>query len=204
MLKEICLGRGQRRSLIRLFLMILPMLPVTALSGESDWRVGAYAGQYYDSEPAGFTQGNANYLSHYMLAVTASRQLWHSNDFPLALEVDGMIGHQFGLATLNEIAIAPALSWGGFPWQDTLPTHFRVAPVGISYTTSISPLERGSAGNGSSTLNFLFIELAFSASQEKSKEVFIRLHHRCAVYDLLNNYGANGEDFLSVGYRYQY
>jgi hypothetical protein len=196
--------RGQWRRLIGLFLMVLTLLPVTALSGEGDWRFGAYAGQYYDSEPAGFTQGNANYLSHYMLAVTASRQLWRSSSLPLALEVDGMIGHQFGLTTLNEIALAPALSWGGFPWQETLPTHFRVAPVGISYTSSISPLERGSTGNGSQTLNFLFLELAFSAPQAPSKEVFIRLHHRCAVYDLLNNYGANGEDFLAVGYRYQY
>jgi hypothetical protein len=34
--------------------------------------------------------------------------------------------------------------------------------------------------------------------------VFVRLHHRCAVYDLLNNYGANGEDFLAFGYRYRF
>jgi len=27
------------------------------------------------------------------------------------------------------------------------------------------------------------------------------LHHRCAVYDLINNYGANGEDFFTIGYR---
>ena len=34
--------------------------------------------------------------------------------------------------------------------------------------------------------------------------LLVRLHHRCAVYDLLNNYGANGEDFLSFGYRVRF
>jgi hypothetical protein len=180
---------------------LLTLAPVLALAGERDWSVGGYGGQYYDSEPAGFTQGNANYLNHYLLAVTASRTVWRSTTLPLSLEVDGMIGHQFGLATLNEIAIAPALRWGGFPWQEILQTYFRVAPLGVSYTTLISPLERGQTGNGSHTLNFLFLELAFSTPQEKSKEVFIRLHHRCAIYDLLNSYGANGEDFSVLGYR---
>jgi hypothetical protein len=48
------------------------------------------------------------------------------------------------------------------------------------------------------------IEFAFSSPKEKSEQVFIRLHHRCTVYDLLNNYGANGEDFLSLGYRHYF
>ncbi len=29
----------------------------------------------------------------------------------------------------------------------------------------------------------------------------MRLHHRCAIYDTLNNYGAHGEDFFAMGYR---
>jgi hypothetical protein len=115
--------------------------------------------------------------------------------------VIGMVGHQFGLATVNEIALAPVLNWGGFPWNSLLQTNLRVGPIGASYTTSISPLERGTDGNGSQWLNFLMIEFAFSSPKEKSEQVFIRLHHRCTVYDLLNNYGANGEDFLSLGYR---
>jgi len=27
------------------------------------------------------------------------------------------------------------------------------------------------------------------------------LHHRCTIYDLMNNYGANGEDFFALGWR---
>ena len=180
------------------------MIPAIAFCDGSDWSIGGYGGQYYDSEPAGLTQGNANYLNQYIVAVTASRTVWHSNAIPLSLEIDGMIGQQFGLASLSEIAIAPVLRWSSFPWKETLQTDFRFGPLGVSYTTSVSPLERGISGNGSHMLNFLLIELAFSHPQMKSKEVFMRLHHRCAIYDLLNNYGANGEDFLAFGFRHHF
>jgi hypothetical protein len=85
-----------------------------------------------------------------------------------------------------------------------LQTDLRLGPLGLSYTTSVSPLERGTDGRGTQTLNFLMIELAFSSPQRKSQEYFVRLHHRCAIYDLINNYGANGEDFLALGYRHRF
>jgi hypothetical protein len=187
-----------------IFLSVFLMIPASAFCDEADWSIGGYGGQYYDSEPAGLTHGNANFLNQYLVAVTASRTVWRSKALPLSLEIDGMIGHQFGLASLDEIAIAPVLRWSSFPWKNTLQTDLRVGPLGVSYTTSVSPLERGKDGSGSQTLNFLLIELAFSLPQMKSKEVFVRLHHRCSSYDLLNNYGANGEDFLALGYRHHF
>ncbi len=162
--------------------------------------MGAYAGKYYDTEPAGFTQGKANFSEHYLVAVTAKKTVWRSASWPLSLEIDGMLGLQSGAATLGEVAIAPALRWSGFPWNGTLHTSVSVAPLGISYTSSVSPLELGQDGKGSRVLNWLFLELALSKPSEKSTELFMRLHHRCSVYDLLNNYGANGEDFFSVGF----
>lgn len=197
---------GRQRLGLRqcLFFIILPvffMIPASATCHESDWSVGGYGGQYYDSEPAGLTQGNARFIRQYMVAVNATRTVWRAQSLPLSLEMDGMLGQQFGIATLSEIAIAPVLRWSSFPWQEILQTDFRFGPLGVSYTTSVSPLERGITGNGSHTLNFLLIELAFSHPEVKTKEYFVRLHHRCAIYDLLNNYGANGEDFLVLGYR---
>ncbi len=96
-------------------------------------------------------------------------------------------GQQSGQASLTEIAVAPALRWSGFPWNNTLHTSFAFAPFGISYTTSVSPLERGRDGLGARTLNWLFLELAFSRPGDKSNEFFMRLHHRCTVYDLIND-----------------
>jgi hypothetical protein len=59
-------------------------------------------------------------------------------------------------------------------------------------------------GGGSQTLNDLLTELAFPRPQNKSAEVFMRLHHRCALYYMLNDKGANGEDFLVFGYRHHF
>jgi hypothetical protein len=161
-----------------------------------------YGGQYYDSEPAGLlTNGNATFLSQYLVALTASRTIWRSEALPISLEIDGMIGQQFGLASLSEIGMAPVLRWSSFPWKEILQTDVRFGPLGVSYTATVSPLERNKYGSGSNTLNLLLIEFDFSLPRMKSKEVFVRLHHRCAIYDLLNNYGVNGEDFLALGYR---
>lgn len=189
------------RQLSHMTLPVLLMIPASAFCGEADWSIGGYGGKYYDTMPAGLTQRDARFLGQYMVALTASRTIWRSEALPLSLELDGMIGQQFGLASLSEIAIAPVLRWSSFPWKNILQTDFRTGPLGISYTTSVSPLERGREGKGSRTLNFLFIEFAFSLPHAQSKEVFVRLHHRCAIYDLVNDYGANGEDFLALGYR---
>lgn len=195
---------GYLQQLSFMFLTVFLMIPANAFCDDSDWSIGGYAGQYYDSEPAGIVNGHADFLNQYIVALTANRTVWSTQALPLSLEVDGMIGYQFGLASLGEIAIAPVFRWSSFPWKDTLQTDFRVGPLGISYTTSLSPLERGTNDRGSQTLNFFLVELAFSLPQKKSEEVFLRLHHRCSLYDVLNNYGANGEDFLAVGFRQHY
>lgn len=192
------------RKLSERLLPLFLMFQTPAFCDELDRSIGGYGGQFYDSEPAGLTQGRANFQKHYLVALTGSKTVWRSATLPLSLEIDGMVGQQFGMESLTEIAVAPALRWSRFPWGDTLQTDLRFAPLGVSYTSKISALERGTDGNGSRTLNFLFIELAFSRPQMKSNEFFVRIHHRCALYDLLNNFGANGEDFLTLGYRFRF
>ncbi|MDH5709496.1 MAG: hypothetical protein OEY75_10320 [Hylemonella sp.] len=193
--------QGAARLTARLALGVVLLLPLGVRTQEAGWSVGFYAGQYYDTEPAGIIKGDASFLPQYLVALTASRPVWRSERWPLSLEIDIVLGQQFGLASLTEVAAAPALRWSGFPWNDSLPTALRVAPLGISHTSSVSPLERGVNNAGDHTLNFLLIELAFAAPQQRDHEFFVRLHHRCTIYDLLNNYGANGEDFLTFGFR---
>lgn len=185
-------------------LVAILMLPGRAQCELSDWSVGVYGGKFYDTEPAGLINGRASFLNQNMVALTASKTVWRSESFPFSLEIDGMIGYQYGISSLGEIAIAPVLRWSSFPWENYLQTDLRLGPLGFSYTTTVSPLELGPDGKGSRALNFLMIELAFSRPGLPSKEFFVRLHHRCAVYDLLNNYGANGEDFLALGYRHRF
>jgi hypothetical protein len=184
-----------------LFFWLGVLLPAAAWCQPGGWSLGVYGGPYYDSEPAGFVNGRAGFKEQYLLALTASKTLWRSESLPLALELDGMLGQQWGQVSLQEVALVPVLRWSGFPWNKHLQTALRVGPIGVSYTTEVSPLERGPDGRGSQWLSFLMLELAFAPPQEKNWEVFVRLHHRCAIYDRLNNYGANGEDFATVGWR---
>lgn len=179
----------------------LALLPLSLSAQALDWSVGSYVGRYHDLEPAGFIQGRANFVDQYMVALTASKTLWRSTSMPLSLEIDAMLGQQSGVAPLAEIAVAPALRWTGFPWNKHLHTSVAFAPLGISYTTQVSPLERGRDGLGSQGLNWLFLEVALSRPSDPATEFFMRLHHRCTIYDLLNNYGANGEDFFALGFR---
>lgn len=192
---------GPRRLAIAVVALWCALYPRLGMAQEPEWSAGLYAGKYYDTEPAGFINGRAGFVEQHMLAITAKKTLWQSATLPLALELDAMLGLQTGIASLGEIAVAPALRWSGFPWNDTLRTSVSVAPLGISYTTKISPLELGRDGKGSRVLNWLFLEVALSSPRSKHTEFFARLHHRCAVYDLLNDYGANGEDFFALGFR---
>lgn len=187
-----------------LFFLAIPASISSAYGGENSWSIGGYSGQYYDSEPAGLINGRGEFKSQAIVALTASRAVWQFEALPMSLEIDGMIGYQFGLASLYEAAISPVLRWSSFPWKNTVQTDLRFAPLGISYTTMVSPLERGREGKGSNILNLLLVELDFSLPGKKSSEIFVRLHHRCAIYDLLNDYGANGEDFLALGIRKYY
>jgi hypothetical protein len=182
----------------------LPLLPASVLAAEPDWSLGVYAGTYYDSEPAGLTQGRANFLDQHLVALTGSKTVWRAASWPLSLEIDGMVGQQFGRESLTEIAVAPVVRWSGLPGRQWLRIDLRLAPLGLSHTSTVSSLERGPDGRGSRTLNYFFIELAFARPQATAHELFVRLHHRCSLYDQINNYGANGEDFLALGYRYRF
>lgn len=194
---------GWRRAIgVWIGLILVGVMP--ALAQEPKWSVGGYVGKYYDTEPAGLTQGRANFLDHYLVALTASKTVWRADSWPLSIELDAMIGQQSGWVSLTELAVAPAVRIGGFPWRNWLRTDLRLAPLGISYTSTVSPLERGPEGQGSQFLNYLFLELAVSRPTSPAHEMFVRIHHRCAIYDLLNNYGANGEDFLTIGYRIRF
>lgn len=186
-----------------LCLALLALAP-HARAQEPEWSIGAYIGQYYDTEPAGALTGRAGFEDHYLLALTGSKAVWRSATLPLTLEMDGMVGLQDGKASLGEIALAPALRWSGLSLGSTVRMDLRAAPLGISYTTSVGPMEQGRNGQGSQWLNWLFLEATFYRPTDQRHEYFVRLHHRCAIYDLLNDYGANGEDFLSVGFRLRF
>ncbi len=183
------------------FLAAPPLHAAHARTPEPRWSAGGYGGRFYDSSPNFLlTLRETHFEDHHLVAANATAVLWQAGRWPLSLVLDLVAGRQFGQADLTELATAPVLYWGGFPWDDHLHTRVGFGPFGVSWLSGLSPLERTGKG-GSRWLNFLVLEVAFALPGWPLNELFVRLHHRCDVLGLLNDYGMNGEDFLVVGYR---
>ncbi len=184
-----------------LLLSLVPFFPVYARTVDAEWSLGLYGGMFYNTSPIQlFMLEKPQFRKHYILATNGTRTLWQSESWPVSVVMDVVVARQSGQANLTEVSAAPVLQWSGFPWSNRLRTVFGFGPFGASWLSKVSPLERSSKG-GSPWLNFLVLEVAFAHPAKPRDVLFIRLHHRCGILGLLNDYGMNGEDFLVVGYR---
>jgi hypothetical protein len=184
-----------------LLTVFFPVQSTLAEDSKYDMSLGVYGGQFYKPHPEALLTGQkTEFKDQYISSLVFTKTLWQSASYPLSVEIEGVLSYQFGVASLGEIGVVPVLRWDGFPWNEYLKTDFRFGPIGLSYTSSVSPMERNEKG-GSQWLNFLIVELGFSLPSSKEKEMFIRLHHRCSIFNTMNDYGTNGEDFLAVGFR---
>ena len=91
------------------------VVPISGHAQDDVWKWGVYDSKYYDTEPGGFINGRADFKEQYLLAVTATKPAWTSKNRPISIEWDIMAGQQGGLASITEIAAAPALRLSGFP-----------------------------------------------------------------------------------------
>ena len=184
-----------------LFTIIFSVL-ATSSQASQDWNIGIYAGKFYDSTPlkalAGFR--DTSFEDHYMLSLSVGKKIWQSQHLPLSIEIETMIGQQFGEANITELAVAPLLRWDGLPWNYDAPVVFRVAPIGVSWLSKVSPLEPNKSG-GEQWLNYFVLDAGYQLPNHKGSEVFFRLHHRCTYFELLGDDVKNGEDFVGIGYR---
>lgn len=166
-----------------------------------DWDLGLFAGKFYDSSPASFVGfEHTKFLDHYIIGGAVARNIYRMDSCPLSIEIEGLLAAQFGKDELFEVGIAPRITWSGFPWNDYVFTRFRVAPIGVSVTSSKNVLEQQKAGTGKNLLYYAFFEVALSPPDAEDHEFFLRLHHRCAFFDSMGK-NINGEDFFMLGYR---
>lgn len=177
------------------------MFAATAGQGVS---VAGYVGRYYDSAPDDVLLGkHTAFADQNIVSLILSKDIWRSQSYPLTIELEGVGSYQFGKQSLWEFGIVPVFRWDGFPWNDVVKTSFRFGPIGLSYTSSVSSFERTEKG-ASRWLNFLVAEVSFALPDDDNDEVFVRLHHRCSIFGLMNNYDTNGEDFVGVGLRHSF
>ncbi|PID49890.1 MAG: hypothetical protein CR991_04390 [Proteobacteria bacterium] len=192
---------------VLIFIMVgLFALPVWA--GGGSFGLAIYAGQFYDSTPIKALTGfrDSQFEDHYMFGLAVNREIWASANWPVSVELEGVMAQQFGKADLTELAVAPVLKWQPFASSSLLSgVQVRFAPVGVSWLSKPSPMEPQDKQNGR-FLNYLVAELAVSTANKQlsESEIFVRLHHRCTVFELWGDNVKNGEDFLAVGYRHYF
>ena len=121
------------------------------------------------------------------------------------MEVDGTIAKRFGRDREWEFNIQPVVRWTSLPWNHLLYTNVRIAPLGFSYASGVSPWELHWAGNnhGSRILNFLTAEVTLKATPDSAAEVFVKTHHRSGIYGTIND-THGGSTYLTAGYRRQF
>ena len=152
-----------------------------------------------------FANVNPLFASSFLVAGSVSYEAYRFKTLPLMLEFDATVAKRFGEDRQWEVAGQPVLRWTSFPLNHILYTNLRVAPLGVSYVSGISPWELHWAGNptGSRILNFLSVEMTFKADAATSGEWFIKSHHRSGIFGLVND-THGGSTYITTGYRHRF
>jgi hypothetical protein len=200
-----------------LTLCLFAPLPLLAQSPTRDrtWFATVYAGQWFSgSAPTpGQTLGtqDAGFQDSYFVSALLSRVLVPElkTELPLtgplidgsSIELEGQIGHHFGLQDHAEVTLA--LLWRSRDFAMPL-TNGRLNVAvgeGLSYALSRPAYEGIAHGQEPRKfLNYLTFEAEFSHLSLPGVSVVPRVHHRSGIFGVIAPRGS-GSDFIGIGLR---
>jgi hypothetical protein len=200
-----------------LALCLFAPLPLLAQSPARDrtWFATVYGGQWFsESAPnPGQTLGtqDAGFQDSYFVSALLSRVLMRElkTELPLvgpliddsSIELEGQIGHHFGLQDHAEVTLA--LLWRSRDFVMPL-TNGRLnlaVGEGLSYALSRPAYEGVSHGQEPRKfLNYLTLEAEFSHPSLPGVSVVPRVHHRSGIYGVIAPRGS-GSNFIGIGLR---
>jgi hypothetical protein len=188
----------------------LPLL-AQSLPRDRTWFATVYAGQWFsESAPdPGQTLGtqDAGFQDSYLVSALLSRVLVRElkTEVPLiddsSIELEGQIGHHFGLQDHAEVTLA--LQWRSRDFTVPLTNgRFNLAiGDGLSYALSRPAYEGVSHGQEPRKfLNYLTLEAEFSHPSLPGVSVVPRVHHRSGIYGVIAPRGS-GSNFIGIGLR---
>lgn len=175
-----------------------------ALLEERPWAVSVFGG-YLFSTTFIETYRSPSHISlkdDGVVGALAQRRLFALHPH-LDLEVEGGLVYRTSEA-LWEIHGLVVLRWDYFPWNDLVYTTFAVAS-GPSYTFGLSQQEklRSNDGRTSMFLNNFSPELTFALPDKPHIMLFIRHHHRSAVFGAIKGLNVS-IDYGVVGLRLRF
>jgi hypothetical protein len=172
------------------------------IKADKGWFLSIYGGQVNEDSLENTLTLNANYVNSYFCAFTAGKKLanYRGN---IDIEAGGQIVKHWGIQDHFEFNALIILRWLPFPWDEYLDTSFAVGD-GISYATKYPEIEVGKKHPVSQKiLNYLMFELAFVVPKKPNWSVFIRLHHRSAMFGLIGGEDG-GSNAAGIGFRYTF
>lgn len=120
------------------------------------------------------------------------------------------VGKRFGNMRETEFWAVWTTRWKKFPWNDIVYTTVSLS-TGLSYATSVSPIERSrdGRGKGSRLLHFFAPEITFALPNRRSLELVFRYHHRSGTYSTFGlEWLFHGVDtdtsYATIGLRYRF
>jgi len=200
-----------------LTLCLLAPLPLAAqsLARDRTWFATVYAGQWFsESAPdPGQTLGaqHAGFQNSYFVSALLSRVLMPelNTNLPLvgpliddtSIELEGQIGHHFGLQDHAEVTLA--LQWRSPDLAIPLTNARLNLAIGEGFSYALSrPAYEGVSYSQEPRkfLNYLTLEAEFSHPSLPGVSLVPRVHHRSGIYGAIAPRGS-GSNFFGIGLR---
>jgi hypothetical protein len=172
-------------------------------SAENDWYISLYGGQAVtdDTHLIGILTLDTRWADTRMIAFALGRKMGLYYD-RIQLATEGQIVKYWGYQDHEEFNLAFIVRWLPFPWDNHIDTSF-AAGTGLSYATEDPELEIDEMGETSKVLLYLLLELEIAVPETERLSVFTRIHHRSAVFGLINDL-KGGSNVVTGGLRFSF
>ncbi len=164
------------------------------------WSLSGYIGQVSYTRFNEIVRFDTDFRSSYVAVLGATRVLYDHGIYA-RWEWEGQVAQHWGKQDHAELNSALLLRWRRFPWDDILNTSVALG-AGPSFALQVPAIEQERHDRASRGLFYMPFEIAAAFRGRGSGEVFVRIHHRSGVFDLVSR--AGGSNFVGLGYRWKF
>jgi hypothetical protein len=160
-------------------------------------RYFLYVGRYTDTRYTQLLQFERDFKPSYVGVLGVTTRITglgaHAH-----LEGEVQVGQHWGRQHNREANGLIAARWLRFPWDEVLDTSAAFG-IGASFASRVPEVEDMPGRPGARRLVYFHNEIEFSRPGNPHTSVFLRLHHRSGMYDVVSE--ARGSNFLGIGVR---
>jgi hypothetical protein len=188
------------RSFLYVGFFLVVSVPTGAGAGLDPWgdtRYFAYVGQYTDTRYTEILLFDTDFQSSYVAVLGATTRIANVGDHG-HIEAEINFGQHWGRQNNREVNALASARWRRFPWNHRVATSLAIG-TGVSVASRVPEIEDLPHRPGARRLVYLMHEIEFSRPSDPHLSLFLRIHHRSGLYDVVSE--ARGSNFLGMGVR---